>query len=361
MINSISYPVEEAEKGFLLTFPVPTDLKAKNQYILYFDAPVSLPQDPPNAISFEPSNGSYSVYGSSNFIPTVFVKIKSLHNTQTKTLIRLIIKDTNNTILYTDYVIVICYPKSVISISGKLLAYNSANTGPNGGSLLRVNDIVASSISVGSIVSGPGLDSSVNSSISKILTAATTSSVLSLSNVSAIVVGMSAAKQNGSFLGKVILVNDSSNSVALDNPVQLPANSVILFSKDNSSKSIKVKSILSTDTLEISELIGNTIELLGTYTFTTVFGCSNTKQSDSLALESEIYIILNRENNWTYTVKNQVIAQFITENDQNIVIFLPIKNINSLDLENQPPPIPEVSVIKLGGRVLNDSIPVSNI
>lgn len=361
MINSISYSLEEAEKGILVAFPTPSDLKPQNQYILYFDTPIVLPQNQSNTVSFEPSNGSYSVYGSNTFSPTVFMKIKSLHKNQTKTLLRLIIKDVSNTILYTDYILIICYPQSVVSITGKLLSSNSSNLGPNGGSLLQITGSKesTSSISVGSIISGPGLEVSLNR-VSKTTTISTSSSMLSLSDISNLFVGMTAFKQDGSSLGTVTSIDSTANTITLSKTVTLAANSTVTFSRDSTSGSIVVKSIVSDTIFELNQQIGNSVEYSGTYTLTTVVGCS-ANSTDSTTIQSSLYIILNKENNWTYTVKNQIIAQFIPENDQNLVVFLPVKNITTLAQETQPAPIPEVSTIKLGGRVLSDSVPISNI
>jgi hypothetical protein len=365
MINTVNYSLEEAEKGIVISFPTPSNLKQQNQYILYFDTPVSLPQSPANVINFEPSNGSYSIFGSNLFNPTVFIKIKSLRKTQTKTLLRLIIKDTSNTIIYTDYILIVCYPESVVSVTGKLLSSSSSNLGPNGGSLIQItgNNESTSSIVIGSTIQGPGLDQSLNRVSKTVSTAVSSSTSITLANVSTLAVGMSAYKQDGTSLGSIVSIDEATSTVVLSKSVTLNANIIIVFANSGSGSAIiTVKSIVSDTVFELNQQIGNSIEYTGIYSLTTIFGCFTS--TESTTIESPLYTILDENNNWTYKVKDQIIAQFIPETSvltSNLIIFLPIKNTTLLAKDSLPAPIPEVSIIKLGGRVLNDSICISNI
>jgi hypothetical protein len=94
MINTINHSLEEGEAGLLLRFNVDlAQLKKRDQYIVQFDSPVSLPYDPPISLSYTPDPPSYSIINSGGIIPQIFVKIKSLHRAETKTLLRLTIKD----------------------------------------------------------------------------------------------------------------------------------------------------------------------------------------------------------------------------------------------------------------------------
>lgn len=360
MINTVSYSVEEAENGVVVTFPVPSGLKSQNQYILYFDTPVSLPENPSNVINFEPSNGSYSVFGSSTFVPTVFVKIKSLHKNQTKTLLRLTIKDINNTVIYNDYILIICYPQLIVSITGKLLSSNSANLGPNGGSLIQItgSDESTSSITVDAIVSGPGLDVSLNRISKTVSSAVSASAEIPLLDTLNVYAGMTAFKQDGTSIGTVVSI-DNNSQITLSKVATLNKDAIITFSRDNALQFISVKSIISDTIFELNQQIGNTLEYSGTYSLKTVLGCSNSIESNTI--QSQLYTLLNKENNWTYMVKNQIIAQFIPDPGVDLIIFLPVKNTTLLAQDNQPAPIPEVSIVKLGGRVLNDSVCISSL
>lgn len=62
MINTVNYSLEEGEAGLLLRFNVDSaQLKKRDQYIIQFDSPVSLPYDPPVTLSFTPDPPSYSI------------------------------------------------------------------------------------------------------------------------------------------------------------------------------------------------------------------------------------------------------------------------------------------------------------
>lgn len=162
MINTVNHSLEEGEAGLLLRFNVnKAQLKRRDQYIIEFDSPVSLPYDPPVTLSFTPNPPSYSVINYDDINPQVFVQIKSLHRAETKTLLRLTIKDVYNTILYTDYLLIVCSPQSTIKFEGSLLPTNINtnvnNVGDNGGSLIKLAQPNTIRLDIGMSVSGPGL------------------------------------------------------------------------------------------------------------------------------------------------------------------------------------------------------------
>lgn len=171
MINTTHYSLEEGEAGLLLRFNIdPKQLKKRDQYIIEFDSPVSLPYDPPVTVSFTPDPPTYSIINNTNIVPQIFVKIKSLHRAETKTLLRLIIKDLYNTILYIDYLLIVCSPQSTIKFDGTLLPSNvPANIGDNGGSLIRLSQSGTIRLDAGMSVAGPGLSSSETYSIQSIV------------------------------------------------------------------------------------------------------------------------------------------------------------------------------------------------
>jgi|694.fasta_scaffold00202_47 hypothetical protein len=286
MINTINHSLEEGEAGLLLRFNVDlAQLKKRDQYIVQFDSPVSLPYDPPISLSYTPDPPSYSIINSGGIIPQIFVKIKSLHRAETKTLLRLTIKDIYNTILYVDYLLIICSPQSTLKFEASLLPSNiSGNVGDNGGSKIKLAQPNTIRLDVGMSVTGPGLSSTISYAIKRIETA---------------------------------------------------------------------------DTIELDKLVPtfDNRTISGTFTFTRTTGCVD---PSSLALRSSqpVYTILDFSNNWTYEIGNRIIAQFIVENKEDnldTIVLLPIKNASLLNNPDNSAAIPSVSIIKAGGRVMNDS------
>jgi hypothetical protein len=296
MIRTIKYSLEEGEEGFVLSFTLPSSgVPPKDQYILTFDTPVSLPADPPTQVIFEPSNGSYVIFGRQNLNPKVFIKIKSLHRAETKTLIRLTIKDVLNTTLYRDYTMIVCVPQTITELSATLLPYiNSSNIGPKGGSIVRLtsnnnnnNNISGntSQLDVGMIVRGPGI----------------------------------------------------------------PTDDVYY-----------ITTIINSIDVELNQLIAipNNVSITDTFQFIRQTGCVDPKTLLKRSVISS-YTVLDQSNNWTYIANNKLIARFVPFNiDQNYdtVILLPIKNPSLLLASNKSMPIPDVTIVKLGGRLMRDSI-----
>jgi hypothetical protein len=292
MINTQSYSLEQGEKGINISFPKPpiSITNRENKYILYFDNPVLIPRSQSVSVSYEPSGGSYIINGSADFIPKVFIKIKSLKKIQTKTLLRLNIKDSKNNILHSDYLLIVCSPNDTVSINGTLLPSNSivGGIGPNGGSVLQISETSSARIViVGSKVTGPSIAANLNVFVKSIIT---------------------------------------NNLIELDQIIPYIASSAT-----------------------------------GTYVFTTYYGCFDPNRSiDNDA--SSTYTALDYNNNWTYKIRDQIIAKFIPYVlDQSLVVLLPLKNTGILAPMSSLAPIPYVSIIKIGGRVNQDSIPVSEI
>jgi hypothetical protein len=286
MINTINHSLEEGEAGLLLRFNVDLkQLKKRDQYIIQFDSPVSLPYDPPVTLTFTPDPPSYSVINSGGITPQIFVKIKSLHRAETKTLLRLTIKDIYNTILYVDYLLIICSPQATLKFEASLLPSNAAgNIGDNGGSRIRLAQPNTIRLDVGMSVSGPGLSNT------------------------------------GSYTIRTI---ETSDTIELDKLVPTFDNRVIS----------------------------------GTFIFTRITGCVD-PGSLSLRSSQPVYTILDFSNNWTYEIGNRVIAQFIVEDKEDnldTIVLLPIKNASLLNNSDNSAAIPNVSIIKAGGRVMGDS------
>ena len=75
------------------------------------------------------------------------------------------------------------------------------------------------------------------------------------------------------------------------------------------------------------------------------------------------YTILDQSNNWTYSINNKILAQFIpddAEESYDSVIMLPLKDFSLLD-DTQPQSIPFISSVIILGTVGHTFTPVTNI
>jgi hypothetical protein len=313
-IKRVNKSLEEGDRGFLLSFPQPNkeSILPQDFYTFSFDIPNrgKLPEEPPVTVIFTPqtigNTEKSSFIGSS--IDTninVGIAIKSVHRAETKTLVRLEIKNKYNKVLYTDYILVVCSPTSRFSLSAQLLSrYLTNSIGPNGGRILRINSSeensnvnLISQLFTRMRVEGPGIPSD------------------------AIVTIFS-------------FINDNRTDIELlpffENPAEL--NQTTSFS--------------------------------GTYSFTNVFGCPSEEDLKEISQTLSL-IVLQQENNWSYFFRQKLIVQFVPEktlNDwENIVIILNTKNFDALIKTNQASRIPSVAFIDAKGRVINDSICLNSL
>ena len=81
-----------------------SNILPKSKYFLNFTTEVKVPDTA--VVSFSPS--SYALEGSANFVPQSVVTISSTYTTSTKTVLKLSITDIYNTVLYTEYLSVVC-------------------------------------------------------------------------------------------------------------------------------------------------------------------------------------------------------------------------------------------------------------
>lgn len=297
MINTLNTSLANAENGFFIRFSVPETLNPDTIYNVYFENVVSLPSNPPTSVSFIPNNGFYTILGSSIGSPQAWITINSTHTAQTKNLIRLTIKNTNNTVVHTDYLLVIVSPSETITFEGKILSTSSSsNFGPNGGRILEIINASqsTSSVAIGDIISGPGIGENI-----------------------------------------VVTIRSVISSSRLE--------------------------LLETPTEESAIIDGN--EHSGTFTILRQIGCVNPLDQEYFQLGSQ-YTVLDINNNWTFYVKNKIFAKLVIDDpiaQQDAVMLLPIKNISLISDPNVPPNIPALSVMKIAGRVNNNTIPVSDL
>ena len=80
------------------------NIPPKSIYYVNFTTEVKVPATA--VVSFSPS--SYTLEGSANFVPQSVVTISSTYTTSTKTILKLSITDNHNTVLYTEYLSVVC-------------------------------------------------------------------------------------------------------------------------------------------------------------------------------------------------------------------------------------------------------------
>lgn len=291
MIQSISFPAEDIEKGIVLTFQAPgNSIVSAPEYFYYFEVVQVLPAAPAPTITFDPPSASYSMVADKNFKPKIVISVKTTHSSECKILCRLTIKNRFNITLYTDYLLITSSPKATISFNCTLLASNVAsNIGPNGGSLLRLDDPSAGiEITPSMIVKGEGIP---------------TDKIISVR----------------AFVGQ-------------------------------------------TNIVELSELIPTTRNITDAYSFTRQIKCVSPELIEARSTAPS-YIVLNSKNNWTYSYQNKTIVKFVRDDmsDNSIVVFLPVKNLNTLPNNDESSDLPQAPIVKIKGRVSGDTNCISQL
>jgi hypothetical protein len=314
-IKRVNKSLEEGDKGFLLSFPKPPpgSVVPKDLYSFNFDIPDKgrLPISPQSAVIFTPhipSNQEKAFFLGSSLDSNINIgiSIKSIHKAETKTLVRLQIKDIFNKILYTDYILVICSPLETVRLSAQLLPRftNSIDSiGPNGGRVLRINTIENGGINLLSQlftrmrVTGPGIPSDQIISIASFI--------------------------------------------------------------DDNRTDIEILPFFETD-----RDVDNNFIYRGVYSFTNVFSCPSEEDLKEISFNNQ-FLILEQSNNWSYYFRQNLIAQFVPNTGvsdwENISILLNTKNFEALIKENTASRIPSSVFIDAAGRVINDSICLNSI
>jgi hypothetical protein len=396
MIIAQNISLTEGENGILLSFPEPVGLKQQDQYMLYFDAPIVLPENSNHTIVFEPDSGTYSIYGSPSFTPKVFVKIKSLKKIQTKTLIRLTIKDIKNSILYTDYMLVVCSPQDSVNITGRLTLTN-INSGPNGGSVIEITGTseTTDAITIGSKITGPGLPTSETFSVSSIISSSLFEINRSIGNTityegsyalsfSTACIDPDSIQQTSSsvsytildknnnwtykikdqiivqFIPENVVTNTSAVMLAGDQAIRDGINGIYYLSQTRDSNN---HYFYSKDGLDSYPRIGLSRNLgapLNTYWSL----AKNISTDSAYYITNVAYPNSPISSTWLSGDSDNdlgIVTYLASARWSNLVIFLPIKNKALLAKQDAPAPIPSVSILKVGGRVLGDTVCISSV
>jgi hypothetical protein len=242
---------------------------------------------------------SYAISGSNKSPITVIVKGKLSHKIYTKILIRLQIKDIANVIVYTDYILVNCSP---------------VNTSfPINGKILVENPANY----------GP----------------------------------------NGGRLFVMSEANQLAPSLvtegdALANPL-IPDTLRVKIGKNIDPFTFELNVAPTAGLIESSI---NNPKLSG-YEYSGSFTITKSECVGINLHEYPKYTILDQSNNWTYSINDKILAQFIPNNIQNsydAVIMLPLKDFSTLD-DNQPQSMPLIASVVVGGTVGHMLTPVTDI
>jgi len=154
MINTVNVSLEQCGCGTTISFSNPQNIiPKKDEYFLEFVVDSSLPTNS-NTVTLTPSN--YVIAGDNNFVPRVIAEVRSTHRGENQSLIRLVIKDRYDQILYTDYIKLICSPVSTVMLNGTINAGNNTSLGPNGFTTMSVDS--TQELDIGMQITGPGID-----------------------------------------------------------------------------------------------------------------------------------------------------------------------------------------------------------
>ena len=293
-----------------------TEIDPALDYFYYFDYVRSTPDRPVPEIAFTPPSASYTMRGNKSFSPKIFVSIKTTHASQIQVLFRLTIKDRYNKTLYTDYKMITTKSEESITMNATILNSNNiGNLGPSGNSIIEIQD--------------------TNLGINR---------------------GGLAAGDENSF---------SSQSLTLIKPgMEVDGPGI-----PEDIKPVYIKGIIfgTNNQFELSVLIPTigdeeTNPRQGLYTFTRDQACLPPEVIEERELVGN-YIILDKTNSWKYIFQDRVIASFYREDqeDEDIVIFLPVKNASLLPNKQEPSDIALAPITKIAGRVIGDTQCIAEI
>jgi hypothetical protein len=307
-IKKINVSLEEGDKGLLLTFPPPPSgsVSIKDRYIYEFDTAFKIPLDPEASVIFTPNTNNNPekesyLKSSIDSSATIGISIKSIHKAETQTLVRLQIKDIYNNTLYTDYILVVCSPKNNFNLRGRILPRSEADGIGPNGGRILRVDTTGESVNAAAQV-----------------------------------------------LTRMVVVGPGI-------PTDLTV-SVSAFRDDNRSD------IELLPFFELQNNINDSIQ--GLYRFTQVVGCSSPEDLTEIRFNNR-FLILDQTNNWSYSFRDKLIAQFIPDTGvsdyEDVAILLNIKNFDALIGENSFSNIPNLSSLYVAGRVIGDTICIASL
>lgn len=310
-IKKVNKSIEEADSGFLLSFPSPPSgsVPPQDLYRYDFDVSYKLPINPPSVVNLVPAISGYPdkasyLSSSINSSINIGVSIKAIHKAETQTLIRLRIKNIYNKVLYTDYILVTASPQQRIQLRGEILSrFNntSESIGLNGGRILRINTSETTGDTLSQLfrrmrVQGPGIPENLTVTINS-------------------------------------FVNDNRADIELLPYFDIPGEN---------SPSPRAR---------------------GTYIFTLVSSCLSEEELTQIQFNNQ-FIVLESSNNWSFSFQDRTVVQFIPYSgiDPNdISLLLNIKNFEALLGANSSSSIPATSSIFGKGRVFNDTVCIKSL
>lgn len=310
-IKKINKSLEEADNGFLLSFPPPPSGSVPPQDLYKYDFDVSyrLPLNPLSTVSFTPSlpdNPTKASYLSSsiNASINIGVAIKSIHKAETQTLIRLRIKNIYNTTLYTDYILVVASPQQRTQIRGEILSRagnTSESIGLSGGRILRISTSETTSDTLSQLlrrmrVQGPGIPEDLTVTINS-------------------------------------FVDDNRSDIELLPYFDIPGETT------------------------------GTSRARGTYTFTITSSCLSEEELTQIQFNNQ-FIVLEASNNWSFSFQDRTVVQFIPNSGiepNDISLLLNIKNFEALLGTDSASSIPSAGFLFGKGRVFDDSVCINSL
>jgi hypothetical protein len=243
---------------------------------------------------------SYVISGSNRSSLTTIVKAKLSHKIRTKILVRLLIKNTANIVVHNNYILINCaLNNTTFSINGKILLESPGNYGPNGGRLFAMSE--TNQLAPSLVTEGDVLTNTLIPDTTKVT------------------------------IGKNI------DPFTFELKVTAADGSVIESSINNPKLSGYEYS--GSFTITKSECVGINLHQYPKYT------------------------VLDQYNNWTYSINDRILAQFIPDdisNSYDAIIMLPLKDFSSLN-EDKPQSIPIIAPIVVGGVVGQMLTPVTDI
>jgi len=121
-----------------------------------------------------------------------------------------------------------------------------------------------------------------------------------------------------------------------------------------------IKSIVNSTQIELTQFFAELANPTANYTFTRTTSCVDPDTLRRRAGQAN-YVVLDKDNNWTYTYNDKLIIQFIRQNpeDDSISVRVPAVNTSKLSGLGDKQDLPGVAIVRTSGRVTNDEYCIS--